>query len=135
MGKASRQQRQEFERQQQLATDLSIMQVRPYLLAGIQVDAVDMMTPMGKTPGCRITFHMQNGDIHNPILIDPILGYQIIAAIATAISNPQGLAAPAPLAPSGVTPPDHDGSVGDETPVTAGPGDENTTPSGLILPS
>jgi len=100
-----------------------MLKTRPYLVAGMQVDAVEMMTPLGKTPGVRLTFHMQNGDIHAPIILDPIMGLKVIAAISLAITDPQGLAGPEPPAAADVTP-------SDETDIDG----TNQTPSGLIIP-
>lgn len=130
MGKAAREARRELEAQAAMAMDLNRLQTRPFLIAGIQVDAIDMMTPMGKTPGARLTFHMQNGNVHEPIIFDPIMALQTIASMALAITNPAALAAtqgsptPEPPGPADVTP-------SDETDI----GPEQQTPSGLIIPS
>lgn len=131
MGKSARQKNRELAAQAAIATDLNMVQTRPFLVAGVQTEAVNMMTPMGPTPGVRLTFHMQNGDIHNPIILDPIFALQVIAGMGLAITNPTALdligqGPPAPEPPGGpdVTPTD-------ET-VLSG---ESTTPSGLIIPT
>lgn len=125
MGKAARQKNRELQDQAAVAIDLNMLKTRPFLIAGFQVDALDMMTPLGKSPGVRLTFHMQNGDIHTPIIFDPIMGYKVIAAIAMAISSPSdlGRSAPEPPVAAGVTP-------SDEADIDG----TNTTPSGLIIP-
>ena len=125
MGKAARQQHRALEQEQAIAVDLNMLKTRPYLIAGFQVDAIDMMTPLGKTPGVRLTFHMQNGDIHEPIILDPIMGLKVIAAISLAITDPTtlGRSAPEPPVAADVTP-------ADETEPSA----ESVTPSGLIIP-
>jgi hypothetical protein len=129
MSKANREKRRELEAQAAMATDLNILKSRPYLIQDVTLDAVDMMTPMGKVPGVRLTFIMQSGHVHEPILMDPMIALHIIAGITTGLTNPQALAqqgrpAPEPPGPSSDTPTDE-----------AGPGPENVTPSGLIIPT
>ena len=82
MGKAAREQRR-LQDQAQIAHDLSMLQVRPFILAGMEVRSVNMMTQLGKTPAVEVIFHMQNGDVHQPIVMDPPTVINLIAAITT----------------------------------------------------
>jgi hypothetical protein len=100
MGKQAREARRLAE-QAGIATDLSMLQTRPFLLAGVEIAQVNMMTPLGNSPGAKVIFHMQNGDVHPPIILDPIAALNVIASIASTI-----LGHPAPGTPGANTEPE-----------------------------
>ncbi len=113
MGKASREQRR-LQEQAAIAQDLSMLQTRPFLIAGVEVNPLGMMTPLGKTPGVEVIFHMQNGEKHQPIILDPIAVINVVAAITSGLLV---------------------GIGGGEAPGQPEPTPEpTTTESGLIIP-
>lgn len=132
MGKQARQQQRELQAAAQVATDLNMLKTRPFLIETVQIEPIDMMTPMGKTPGCRLTFVMQNGETHPPIILDPIMALTLIGGVGLALTNPaaftQGSPTPEP-------PGDHTDSQGVTPTDQTDLGPETSTPSGLIIPS
>jgi hypothetical protein len=123
MGKAAREARQLAE-QAGMAADLGMLKLRPMLIAGFGCDAIEMMTPQGKTPGCQLTFHMQNGDTHGPIVFDPVLAMTLIAHMTNALTG--AFQAPDPPVPADQA-----------TDLPVDPNQltlDNITPSGLIVP-
>lgn len=131
MGKQARIARQ-LQEQAQIATDLNMLKTRPFLMAGLEAEPVNMMTQLGNTPGVRVTFHMQNGTAHDPIILDPIAALTVIAAIASSIV-PQGRPGPEPHGDP--TPEDLvgvDKTAYQDDPTTTEP--SGVSPGGIILP-
>lgn len=121
MGKASREKNRELAQQAEMATDLNALRTRPLMMKGLQCDTVQIVTQYGPTIAVQLTFHMQDGKQHGPIVLD-ILNSMIVLSAITGVfaSSAQGPAVPEPLAPTEATDP------------TQGP--ETETPSGLIIP-
>lgn len=120
MGKAAREARKLAE-QAKLATDLNALKSRPLLLAGLEAMPVGIVTQYGPTIGAQLTFHMQNGDTHGPIILDAITAMTVIAAITTTLT--QGRPGPEPPGPAEAQP------TSGEPPTL-----DNQTPSGIIIP-
>lgn len=121
MGKASRQQNRELAAQAALAQDLNALRTRPLLLAGVQVDTMQIVTQYGPTVGVQITFHTQDGKQHGPILLDLINGMVVLNAITHTFTQAMTQGPPAPEPP---------GDPADPSTIPT-----EVAPSGLIIPT
>lgn len=117
MGKAAREAHR-LQDMANIAADLDGLATRPYIVAGIEVQAVGIRHQLGPTQGAAIIFHMADGTTHPPAIIDIVGLVNLIAGTSGVFS--QGPAVPEPLADAADDTPD-------STPETA-------TASGLILP-
>lgn len=126
MGKQARQENRKLAEMEAIGKDLNALMNAKYMLAGIQVDPVMMMTPVGPTQGCIITFHMNDGNQHEPIVID-IIGFINLVAATSSIMSGRGVPPPHPSV-SAEDQPDNSQPSNDQTPVNDPPATPDTVP-------
>lgn len=133
MGKQARINNRKLQEQAAMAQDLTGLQHRPVMVAGVEVRQVMLQMNIGQVPGAAVIFHMQNGDHHGPCVVDVVGALQLIAGVAGVLAGPpQSIADPGH--DSEPTSPDADGVHAQDSPETAAAIlAERAAASGIIL--